>query len=475
MPKWLKRTILTIVSVIVLLFVVAVGLLLYYNIPSNGAGMAAKAVCSATFVAGRDNGQDVFAEDVLPASPAFKAISTNVNQQEKSVTGKFLGMFERRASLLPDRGCVLDEPPDPAAQPYVPPPPNPAPWPQGDAALTQNQWPAGVNAERLQKVVEQAFVGAGDTNAANARGVAIVQDGKLLARKEAAGFPEGTALHGWSMTKTVAGMLAFKKFQEMGLEVKTPVVDAFPPGRAPEWVAEWRGDDRAKITIADLMYMKAGLDLSEGYAPWDPVVQMLNSEPNMAGWAANHKLVHPPGTYFEYSSAVANILAEVAQGQFPDNREYWSYPYRELFDKIGADSATLETDTFGTWVGSSYLWASVGDWARLGQVMLDDGRWKGEQVLPAEWLRLAATPGLPEGDGAGYGAQTWIPANPVGGECKGTPGLPEDTLMMEGHWGQVVAMIPSKRAVIVRLGWTTTSGQFNGCQFIADAAGALGK
>lgn len=475
MPKWLKRTLVTIVSVIVLLFLVAVGFLLYFHIPGNGSGMAAKAVCSATFVAGRDSGQDVFAEDVLPASPFFKAISTNVNRDDKSVTAKFLGMFERRASLLPDRGCVLDEPADPSAQPYVPLPPNPAAWPHGDGTLPEGQWPAGVNAGQLDQVIERALVGAGDSNGANPRGIAIVKDGKLLVRRETAGFPEGTALHGWSMTKTVAGMLAFKKFHEVGLDVNKPVVDAFPPGRAPEWVAAWRADDRAKITVADLMYMKAGLDLPEGYAPWDPVVQMLNGEPNMAAWAANHQLTHQPGTYFEYSSAVSDILAQVAQGQFADDREYWAYPYRELFDRIGADSATLETDTFGTWVGSSYLWADVGDWARLGQLMLDDGRWQGQQVVPAEWLRLASTPGLPDGPGAGYGAQTWIPANPVGGECKDTPGLPADTLMMEGHWGQVVAMIPSQRAVIVRLGWTTTSGQFNGCQFIADAAATLGK
>jgi CubicO group peptidase (beta-lactamase class C family) len=105
--------------------------------------------------------------------------------------------------------------------------------------------------------------------------------------------------------------------------------------------------------------------------------------------------------------------------------------------------------------------------------MLDDGRWQGRQVLPPGWLDLAATRALPDGEGSGYGAQTWIPGDPVGGECRDTPGVPQDTLSMEGHWGQLVAMIPSQNAVIVRLGWTFESDQFDACRFIADVAAAL--
>ena len=472
MPTWLKRTLITIASVVVVLFAVIVGALLYTNLPSNGAGMAAKAVCSATFVAGRED-QPVFEQDVLPASPAFAVISTDTDLETKSVTGKFLGLFERRASLLPDRGCVLDEEPDPAAQPYSPATPDPAQWPEGDATVPKAEWPAGVKAGELESVVDQAFEGAGNPDGVNARGVSVVQDGKMLLAREAENYPEGTALHGWSMTKTVAAMLFYKKAQEIGLDIQTPVVDAFPADRTPEWVAQWREDERAQITVADLLFMRAGLDLDESYQPWGQVVQMLNGEPNMAAWAAEHELSNPPGTFWEYSSAVSNILAQVTQMQFEDDAEYWQDPYTSLFDKIGATSATLETDTFGTWVGSSYLWASVRDWARFGQVMLDDGEWDGEQVIPTGWLELASTPAMPTGEGHGYGAQTWLPGESDGGECADTAGFPKDTVSMEGHWGQIVAMVPSKNAVISRLGWTINSSDFDGCKFVADVAATL--
>jgi CubicO group peptidase (beta-lactamase class C family) len=467
--KWVKRILLTLVGLVVVLLAVVVGALLWLNIPSNASGMAAKSVCSAAFVAGRPaDAATLMEQDVVPASPALTLISTEINEAEHTVTSKFLGLFKRQASLVSKRGCVLDEPADPTAQPYTPAALDPAEWPEGDAATT------GVDTTALEKVVDEAFVGSGDPLAANARGVAIVQNGKLLLVRDGKDIEPNDALHGWSMTKTVAAMLAYKKFEEVGLDIETPVVDAFPEGKVPDWVAQWREDERAQITVADLLFMRAGLKMDESYDAWGQVVQMLYGEPNMAAWAADHPSEFAPGTEWEYLSAVSNILAQIVQAHFPDNEQYWNYSNAALFDPIGVQTATLETDTTGTWVGSSYLWASVRDWARLGELMLNDGQWQGQEVLPPGWLDLARTQAMSEGEGAGYGAQSWLPANPVGGECKATGGIPEDTVSMEGHWGQIVAMVPSRDAVIVRLGWTFNgSDAFDGCQFVSDVVQAL--
>jgi CubicO group peptidase (beta-lactamase class C family) len=475
--KWVKRILIGLGVVVGLLLVAAIGVLWWMRLPSTAAGMAAKAVCSASFVAGRPgDGAQLMAEDVVPASPFFGLTRIDINTEEHTVTGRFLGIIKRQASLTTDRGCVLDLPADPSAQPYAPKPANPAPWPAGDAAIPESEWPNGTDATALKKVVDDAFADSGDPMGANARGVAIVQDGKLLLVRDGKDFAPNTALHGWSMTKTVAAMLAYKKFEELGLDIETPVVDAFPDGTAPDWVAQWREDERAQITVADLMFMRAGLKINEGYTAGSDVLKMLYTEPNMASWAAEHPAEYPAGEYWEYLSAVSNILAQIVQSQFPDNQNYWTYPRTALFEPLGVTTATMETDTVGTWVGSSYLWASVGDWARMGEMMMNDGEWEGQQVLPKGWLELAGTQAMAEGDGAGYGAQTWIPANPVGGECKGFPAIPEDTVSMEGHWGQIVAMVPSRDAVIVRLGWTFNGSEaFDGCQFVSDVLETLPK
>lgn len=459
----------------VLLAIVAV-VLMWFNIPGNAAGMAAKSVCSATFVAGRPaDAQALMQEDVVPAFPAvLSLIATDIDEENRAVTSRLFAIFDRTAAYLDERGCVLDAEPNPETTPYQPVAAKTGAWPNGDQADAADAWPDGVDGAGLQQVVEQAFVGEGDPEAANARGVAVVQDGKLLITRTGTGLEEGTALHGWSMTKTVTGMLAFKVFEDRGISWDTPVVDAFTGEREPDWAADWRTDERANITIADLFYMRDGLANDEGYEPWDPVVQMLYGEDNMGAWAAGHPAEFPAGERWEYLSATTNILADVVKHQFDTDDEYWQYPTTALFEPLGIDSATLETDDSGTWVGSSYLWADVLDWARLGELMLNDGDWDGAEVLPAGWLDRATTQALDEGEGAGYGAQSWLPANPVGGECKDTPGIPEDTVSMEGHWGQLVVMIPSQDAVITRLGWTFDSDQFDGCQFIADVSATLG-
>lgn len=463
-------------AVIVGLFVVLVAgafaYLLYLKIPQSASGISAKAVCSGVFIAGRDPA-NLYDEDVVGASPALTVVSVSVDEANRTATAKTLGMFSRTAALIPERGCVLDVEPNPNAIPFQTSPPDPAPWPAGDGTVPQSEWPAGVDAAALNEVVANAFVGAGDIAAANARGVAVVQDGKLLVLREAPGFEDGTPLHGWSMTKSVAGMLAYAILKQNNVPLDTPVVDSFKPGRAPSWVADWKQDERAQITIEQVFQMTDGLANVEGYTPFDATVRMLNSEQDMAAFAASAPVEYPAGTHWNYTSQTANILAAVARGQFDTDEEYWAYPTVTLFDPLDTDGAVLETDTDGTWVGSSYLWASTADWAKFGQLGLDDGTWQGQQVLPPGWWEFASTPALPEGEGAGYSAQTWLPGNPIGGECRDTPGVPADVVSMQGHWGQKIAMVPSKNAVIVRLGWTFDSDQFDYCQFYGDVISTL--
>ena len=468
---WIRGVLIGVLSLIALV----AAALLFIGIPQNAAGMAAKGICSAAFVAGRPPA-NLLADDVLPASPVLKLISVDVDEGNRSVSAKFAGLFKRTAALLPNRGCVLNVVPGGAvpSRASTAAAPN-SPWPAGDKPLSTADWGAGVDAAALQKVIDGVFLGAGNPSTANARGLAIVYKGRLLALKTAPGFSAQTPLHGWSMTKTITGMLMHKLSTETGLPLGTPVVNAFPAGREPVWVAQWRLDDRKGIKVSDLLYMRDGLASTEDYQPWGSVPKMLWGKPDAAAFSAASPTEAAPGTRWRYLSQSANLLSAVARGRFDNDKDYWAYPAKALFEPIGATTAVLETDTGGTWVGSSYLWASVGDWARLGQLMLQDGRWgsaKEMEVLPPGWLQRAKTQSTLTGEGRGYGAQTWLYGNPQEGICKGR-GIPEDTMAMGGHWGQVVAMIPSREVVIVRLGWTFDKRQFDNCTLIVDVLKAL--
>ena len=469
----IKRVLLIVSGLPLVLLVIASAALLYFAIPRNAAGMAAKGVCSAAFVAGRP-WQKLLAQDVLPASPVLGLISIDVDETARSVTARFAGLFGRTAVLLAQRGCVLDAAPSTA--PIAPAPQaraqNEQPWPLGEAAVPVAQWGADVDTPALQAALDQAFVGAGDPSGANARGLAVVHKGRLLALRSAPGFAVDTPLHGWSMSKTVTGMLLHKLAADTQLSLDSPVVSAFAPGREPAWVAIWRGDGRKSILVSDLLYMRDGLASTEDYQPWGSVPQMLWGHADVAAYAAAAALQAAPGTRWRYLSATANLLAGVARGRFKNDADYWSYPSKALFEPIGARSAVLESDSAGNWVGSSYVWASAADWARLGQLMLSDGRWGDSQVLPPGWLKKAAIHSTAQDEGQGYGAMTWRIGDPQAGSCKNY-GLPPDTLAMIGHWGQIIAMAPSRQTVIVRLGWTFKRSAFDNCALVAQVLKAL--
>ena len=127
-----------------------------------------------------------------------------------------------------------------------------------------------------------------------------------------------------------------------------------------------------------------------------------------------------------------------------------AYPQERLFKPLGMTSAVLEADPSGTFLGEAFLYANAHDWARFGEFLRLDGEWNGQQLLPAsfvDYMRSPA-PASDQGQGAAYGrGQLWL-----------APGqgfdLPADTFMLQGHLRQVIAIIPSRKLVVLRMGLT---------------------
>jgi len=110
-------------------------------------------------------------------------------------------------------------------------------------------------------------------------------------------------------------------------------------------------------------------------------------------------------------------------------------------------SAIFEVDAAGTFIGSSYLYATPRDFARFGQLYLQNGKWNGEQILPKDWVNYTGQ-AAPNSEGE-YGSHWSLNLNQ-----SVLPGLPEDVIHLGGNDGQMIVVIPSKNAVIVRFGVT---------------------
>jgi len=131
--------------------------------------------------------------------------------------------------------------------------------------------------------------------------------------------------------------------------------------------------------------------------------------------------------------------------------DIYGFAQSELFEKIGADSFVMEPDASGTPIGSSYMYATMRDWARLGQLYLQDGTWNGERLLPEGWADYVSTP--TQASNGLYGAHFWTNQGPDDHDLS-LPGLPDDYYRMSGHEGQYVFIIPDKNMIVVRTGMT---------------------
>ena len=171
----------------------------------------------------------------------------------------------------------------------------------------------------------------------------------------------------------------------------------------------------------------------------------------MAAFAAAKPPEANPGTAFNYSSGTAMLLSRLWMSRVATAQEALDYPRRALFAPLGMRSAVFEADAAGTFVGSSYLYATARDWARFGQFLLQDGVWNGERLLPQGFVAAMGRP-TAVSNGIYTQMQAWH-AGPRQRDAD-EPGLPEDVFWMQGHDGQTVAIVPSARLVVVRLGLT---------------------
>jgi len=474
MKRWLKIGLIGIGAVLI----VALSALVWFLSQALplGAGFAAKYICSSTFISQR-NPEIVFQEDVAPINPISVAVDYQVDREHKSVSADSFGLFTTTAIYRKGCGCSLvigttaekmrqqtfyKQTSDDNRSVQR----DDLPWPAGRQGPVD---PAsqGIDQAKLQKALDAAFAEPGPEKPKKTRAIIVVFDGRLVAERYAPGFNKDMPLLGWSMSKSVTNAL-------VGIQVKNGLLDI----NAPAPVAEWQkdGDPRREITLDQLLRMSAGLEFEESYLPPDDTTRMLYESYDFAAYAAGKPMVAEPDTQWNYSSGTANIIARVVrQAAEKNDPAYYTFIRDQLFHKIGMYSAVMEPDASGTFVGSSYTYATPRDWARFGLLYLQDGVWQGERILPAGWVKYSTTPTprAPRGEyGALFGLNAGTPSDP--GDRR-WPSAPRDAFAARGFQEQKVIIIPSKKLVLVRFGATTDRNAWNSDEFIANVLAALPK
>lgn len=316
-------------------------------------------------------------------------------------------------------------------------------WPDGDRV--ESGAAAGVDTRRLNAAIADAFAEPDSAMPRRTRAIVVVHNGRIVGERYADGYGPDNRFTGWSMTKSVTSAL-------VGILTAHNTLDV----RADMLRPEWRGadDPRGDITLHQLLTMSSGLGFDESYTPSGAATRMLFDSPDAAAVAAASPLAHEPGSTWLYSSGTTNIVSSLIRVSFDSDDEYIAFARDSLFDRIGMRSAVLEPDPSGTFVGSSFMYATARDWARFGLLYLRDGVWNGERILPDGWVAYSVTP-APAAPRGQYGAHWWLNAGSASDSTQRTwPDLPRDIFWASGFEGQYVVVVPSHDLVVVRLGVT---------------------
>ncbi len=453
-----------IVRSLLILLIAATGCLIYYCWVSFPilTGYGSKVMCSAVFVAGR-NEKQVRDQDL--SGYMMKLADFKVNYTDSSVNGSILGFAKRKAIYRNGLGATLVSELDEqnirlqhvnlATKPAVNR--DTITWPLGDKG--SEPFPAAIDSAKLQSAIQNIFLEEDTIWPIRTRAVIILYNGQLVAERYADGFTAKTKLSGWSMTKTVTGAL-------IGILVRQGKLSIDAPALVPEW--RTTNDPRHSITVTNLLQQRSGLDFEENYSKSSDATRMLFQEADMGGFTASRPLKSQPGSVFYYSSGNSNILSRIIRQTLGDSL-YYGFPYQQLFYKLGMYSAVIEPDPSGTFVGSSYMYATARDWARFGLLYLNDGVINKERILPEGWVAQSTRPAT--ADKRGYGYQIWLNR---GGDTliKRYPAAPADMFYADGFESQLIFVIPSKNLVVVRLG-LTQHNNFNGNKFLHDVLAAI--
>ena len=314
-------------------------------------------------------------------------------------------------------------------------------WPLGN--ILYDTIDHGVDKEKLASAVDNAFNNKSPGHPIFTHAVLVVYDGEIIAEKYADGFDKNSKLMGWSMAKsainTFYGVMSYK-------DLITPLDYA--------GLEEWQNSEKKNIRIDHLLKATSGLKWDEAYFnPRGEFHKMFIFEDDKAAYAASLELEHPIGEFFEYSGGTTNILSRIMREKLGDD-QYYRFPYEEVFYKIGMLSAIVEPDASGTFVMSSYCYATARDWARLGLLYLNDGHFNGQRILPEGWVEYSTSPST-AAKKQEYGAQIWLnygdKDNPENVEY---PGVPNEAIIFDGFEKNYVVILPSKGLVVVRLGVT---------------------
>ncbi|MBL8938193.1 MAG: serine hydrolase, partial [Archangium sp.] len=344
------------------------------------------------------------------------------------------------------------------------------------ASWPTEKWPealvnATAKAAEIKALEDYAFTIVGkpeERKGYRTNGLVVVKNGAIVYEKYARGWDENKRHLSWSVAKSVSSTLVGVAVNQGLMTLDESLCKQLPEYQSDPVVCG--------ITVKNIITFGSGLQWQEeyedaGYQVSSVLAMLLGSgHKDQIKHVLTHRKLHEPGTQFVYSTGDAHVVGTLAKRALTAKHganAFWT----QLFEPIGMKRVVFEEDPAGNPLGGSYVYATPRDFAKLGYLMLNDGCWNDQRLLPVGWVQQAtavsdtfranrgdcanATPAgeykLPCED-TPNGYMWWLNRPPAAGVDKPWKDAPDDTYAALGHWGQRIIVIPSEDLVIMRTG-----------------------
>jgi len=267
-------------------------------------------------------------------------------------------------------------------------------------------------------------------------GLTVIKNDSLLFEQYWEGYSDTSYSGSFSMAKSITSLL-------IGAAVKDGTIPSVnePVGR---YIPAFATGDKARVRIIDLLTMSSGSNWDESYANPFSVTAALYYGDDIYKVATGVKLIHAPGTLHVYKSGdtqLIGLILEKATG-----KSLSAYATEKLWQPMGAAMPALWSTDKEQGHEKAYCCfnSNARDFARIGQLMLDSGRWKGQEIITPAYCSASIKPCMiPDESGQPcnyYGLQWWL--------VPYEPGV----FYARGILGQYIIVMPAQRMVITRLG-----------------------
>jgi len=298
---------------------------------------------------------------------------------------------------------------------------NPQPWIKHPS---YNQIPLTKELQNeLEKYQSAAFV--------------VIKDNQILSENYFNNYNDASLTNSFSMAKSFTTMLLGKAIEQGYIKSLDQKITDFLP--------EFKDDEFGRhCTVGNLSSMTSGYDWEEDYYfPLNPTAKAYYGD-NIEKQMLSYKFIKSPGGHFEYQSGDTQLLAIVIKRA--TGKSLAQYFSDNFWKPMGMERDALWSKDSENGMEKAYCCfnSNAKDFAKLGQLLLNNGKWNDKQILDSAFVKTMITPNKKaffQNEPAFYGYSIWT-------DDKHSPSF----YGMLGHLGQRILVVPSENLVIVRLG-----------------------